>query len=488
MKNNNKRNAVLLKYPCNSFKHHLLFIEHCLQLAHLILSSKKEPVKKINYRYSITKKNLFLREDKMNSQKFYLIILSVLFFFSNSVAQFEWEMMKIPCPGGIPSCMYMDAKTEDVYAGCYGGIWKLDKSTNTWSLVDGGVQDSSILANAKITALYLDIAGVFFAGCDSNTPSYISYNRGKTWQQIQDISFTLQSINCIVEHPDGSVLLGASGGIIKTSDHGKSWSKLQNSPTYAKDFYVDHGGAIYCVTASSIYKSTDSGSSWLEKDSGIVHLPFSSIKFNSKGVGFASANGDMYKTINGGDGWLSLKSVLLPIMTRANIATICILKNDDILISTDGYGPAICISSDEGNSWSGVSISGTFSHIGYFQILADSNSNIYARTLVGPVLGTYTTSVNIADQNIPSAFSVSQNYPNPFNPTTKISFSLPQKSQIKLKVFDVLGREIQILADGIYEAGKHEAEFYASNLSSGVYFYNLSDGTSSITKKMLLIK
>lgn len=80
------------------------------------------------------------------------------------------------------------------------------------------------------------------------------------------------------------------------------------------------------------------------------------------------------------------------------------------------------------------------------------------------------------------------NYPNPFNPTTKISFSFPQKSQVKLKVFDVLGREIQILADGVYEAGKYEVEFNATNLPSGVYFYNLTTGSNSITKKMLLIK
>ncbi|MCL5028614.1 MAG: S8 family peptidase [Bacteroidetes bacterium] len=88
---------------------------------------------------------------------------------------------------------------------------------------------------------------------------------------------------------------------------------------------------------------------------------------------------------------------------------------------------------------------------------------------------------------IPTQYEL-QNYPNPFNPTTRISFSLPQKSQIKLKVFDVLGREIQILADGIYEAGKYEVEFNATNLPSGVYFYNLTTQNNSITKKMLLMK
>ena len=96
--------------------------------------------------------------------------------------------------------------------------------------------------------------------------------------------------------------------------------------------------------------------------------------------------------------------------------------------------------------------------------------------------------IKIAENAVPTGFVLGDNYPNPFNPTTKISFSLPQKSQVKLKVFDVLGREIQILADGVYEAGVHEVEFNATNLPSGVYFYNLTNGSNSITKKMLLMK
>ncbi len=80
------------------------------------------------------------------------------------------------------------------------------------------------------------------------------------------------------------------------------------------------------------------------------------------------------------------------------------------------------------------------------------------------------------------------NYPNPFNPTTKISFSIQQKSQIKLKIFDVLGREVANLVDGVYEVGKYEVTFDAGKLSSGVYFYNLTTGNNSISKKMLLVK
>jgi len=99
------------------------------------------------------------------------------------------------------------------------------------------------------------------------------------------------------------------------------------------------------------------------------------------------------------------------------------------------------------------------------------------------------TSTDISDNpGIPSGFSLYQNYPNPFNPSTKISFTLTLKENIKLKVFDILGREVTLLAEGEYEIGKHEIEFNANNLPSGMYFYNLQTQSKSITKKMLLVK
>ena len=104
------------------------------------------------------------------------------------------------------------------------------------------------------------------------------------------------------------------------------------------------------------------------------------------------------------------------------------------------------------------------------------------------VIGTRTTDVQTKSGEIPAAFELAQNYPNPFNPATKIDFSLPQRAQINMKVFDVLGREVLILANGIYEAGKHEIEFNGTNLPSGVYFYNLTSGPNSVTKKLLLLK
>lgn len=80
------------------------------------------------------------------------------------------------------------------------------------------------------------------------------------------------------------------------------------------------------------------------------------------------------------------------------------------------------------------------------------------------------------------------NYPNPFNPLTEIKFSLPENGYVKLRVFDILGREVGVLVDNQLEAGVHSFAFDAANLSSGIYLYRLEVANKVITNKMTLIK
>jgi hypothetical protein len=90
--------------------------------------------------------------------------------------------------------------------------------------------------------------------------------------------------------------------------------------------------------------------------------------------------------------------------------------------------------------------------------------------------------------NAPNSFVLSQNYPNPFNPSTEISYTLSKTGLTTLKVFNVLGQEVATLVNGIETAGKHVANFNASRLTSGVYFYTLTSGNTVETKKMTLMK
>ena len=89
----------------------------------------------------------------------------------------------------------------------------------------------------------------------------------------------------------------------------------------------------------------------------------------------------------------------------------------------------------------------------------------------------------------PRAFRLAQNYPNPFNPTTTIEYSIPNKTRVTLKVFDIRGREVVTLVDNNKLAGTHEVNFDASNFASGIYFYQLTtNDNQTLVKKMMFIK
>jgi hypothetical protein len=85
-------------------------------------------------------------------------------------------------------------------------------------------------------------------------------------------------------------------------------------------------------------------------------------------------------------------------------------------------------------------------------------------------------------------YCLADNYPNPFNPETRIAFALPQACEVHLKVFDITGKEVATLVEGELAAGEHQATFKADNLPSGLYFYTLTAGSFSQTKKMILMK
>ena len=89
---------------------------------------------------------------------------------------------------------------------------------------------------------------------------------------------------------------------------------------------------------------------------------------------------------------------------------------------------------------------------------------------------------------MPSNYALEASYPNPFNPSTTIRFDLPEQAQVRLVVFDVLGRQISVLLGGTYEAGTHEVVFDASDLPSGMYLYRLETPEGSFVRTMLLAK
>jgi len=98
------------------------------------------------------------------------------------------------------------------------------------------------------------------------------------------------------------------------------------------------------------------------------------------------------------------------------------------------------------------------------------------------------TSIEYPGTELPSDYQLSQNYPNPFNPATKINFSIPEQSNVKITIYDVVGNQIAILEDGVKSAGNYSVDWNASNNASGIYFYKLESNNFVQVRKMVLMK
>lgn len=129
----------------------------------------------------------------------------------------------------------------------------------------------------------------------------------------------------------------------------------------------------------------------------------------------------------------------------------------------------------------------------YFRVYpwysASQSTSKYILLWLVRVYGTTSPATGIeGTQTLPSKFALNQNYPNPFNPTTRISFSLAKSSFTTLDVYNILGQKVASLIAKNMTRGYHEVNFNASSLTSGVYFYKLTSGSQSITKKLVLMK
>lgn len=94
----------------------------------------------------------------------------------------------------------------------------------------------------------------------------------------------------------------------------------------------------------------------------------------------------------------------------------------------------------------------------------------------------------VANNDVPKSLELYQNYPNPFNPSTKISFAVPNTGVVKLSVYNILGTEVATLINESLSPGIYSFNFDASSLNSGIYFYKLSMGNFTLTRKMTLLR
>lgn len=218
------------------------------------------------------------------------------------------------------------------------------------------------------------------------------------------------------------------------------------------------------------------------------------------GSGSTQSGGSVYvyKIINGN--WKFQKKIISPInLPRDYFGYSLFIEGDKLLIGAPGE-------SVSGNRRSFAYLYKYFSDEWVLEhIFTPSDSNYFDSFGIGLAMNKgsyligayssnraylYTPYPISVDENISFLrdYVLSQNYPNPFNPMTKIKFSLPKSEIVQIKVYNILGKEIQTLLNEYKKAGTYEVDFDASNLPSGVYFYRMISGSYSETKKMILLR
>jgi len=237
---------------------------------------------------------------------------------------------------------------------------------------------------------------------------------------------------------------------------------------------------------SYIFKSTNNGTSYIQSYNlqSAVRNGFKELQFINSNTGFAiSSNGTVLRTTNAGANWVLRQSVF-------NTTVNSVFFADTLTGYAIGDNNIYKKTTNSGANWyqltSGANIQMNDlyfinSNTGY----AAGNSGFIMVTVTG---GGSFVGLNPVGNEIPKDFALSQNYPNPFNPSTNISFDIPKASFVKLTLYNILGTEVKVMTNEYLAAGRYSIKTDASELPSGTYFYRITAGTFTDTKKMILVK
>ncbi|MFZ5948283.1 MAG: T9SS type A sorting domain-containing protein [Stygiobacter sp.] len=425
-----------------------------------------------------------------------ILLLTVLVFFQNVNAQ--WKQVGLSLNSEITGLVKVN-NTLFASTNKYGVFGTTDEAT--WSQKNTGI------SNLKINTI-TESKGIIAIGTDQGF--YTSNNSGNFWVNKSDgltipnlalpyvHSISYSGNNIIEAGPYGIfiftdnssnwkrilippstygarglykstnyVYCGVGPYIYRSTDDGLNWNNVVTSNTTIKNFYTqpnpNGGDIIYVGTLDGLFISTNNGTSWKESNSGLGYRNMNALVGTGQNLFTATENGGgVYYSLNGGTNW----------------------NDGNAGLPANSTGRALLLNNG-------------FIYVGL------SDGTVWKRNLTDFGI----TSVKEIAGEIPSLFELSQNYPNPFNPKTTIRYVIPSAakeskeiassqqigtrndaSNVTLKVYDVLGKEVATLVNKRQSAGNYEVKFDASNLSSGIYFYKLQAGNFIQTKKMILTK
>ncbi len=407
--------------------------------------------------------------------------------------------------GGFSAC--------GLHGGCAGIFFSMNNGINSLMINYSGFEQITSLHSMNDNIIF---ATVYCCGIDRILKSD---NNGSEWTTVYDgdcdsagFSFAVKDI-CFADEQTGFAIgviykvfprwVWTYGAIIlTTTNSGNSWELGWKYPdTTINNIEYHYNLQSICFTPAAGWSVGESGmilkynpqTGWVQQSS-VTDLPLNKVFFSDENHGWIvggyhnelddSFQSILLKTTNGGVNWITVPNV--PYLFR----DISFLDNNlgwAIGYDSSSFG-GILETIDGGITWT-IDTGNLPSKLNALHIkdtygwAVGENGLILRTTDAGAVWVE-----DESDNSLPAEFVLEQNYPNPFNPNTVISYQLPVNSDVLLKVFDVLGKEIATLVDEYKTAGRYEIEFDASRLASGIYFYQLKAGDYTAVKKMILLR
>ena len=357
-------------------------------------------------------------------------------------------------------------------------ISSLSNRPTNWTAVNTG------LTNIDIRALTVYGTNLF-AGTDGGGV-FLSTNNGISWSTV-NTGLTNTYVGALTVSGT-NLFAGTQGGVFLSTDNGTSWNQVNTGLTYSSVRALAVSGTnLFAGGDAGVFLSTNNGTSWSTINAGLTDNALFVYAFAVTGVNlFAGTWGGVFLSTNNGTSWTAVNTehVWSLAVSGTNLfagtwngifESICPLPS----ISTSIISPGAST-----NAYIHISSIPVGGMNGKIIVVSNAPSSPDTITLIG--YGVLTDVKENAE--IPKGYALSQNYPNPFNPSTTISFSLPSKSFVSLKVFDLIGRDVATIVSEEMSAGSYSKQWNAANMSSGIYFYRLQVGSFTQTKKLVLLR
>jgi len=420
----------------------------------------------------------------------------------------DWDTIQVL--GNTGYMEFFNGTDDSVYyinSGQSGtSFWKTTNSGFNWYSYNASYGSM----NAMSSFHFINGSTGFVNGGSSYTSYQVllkTIDAGFTWTPTNLLNNGYSSGGDFRFFPSG-VGYHVSNRTYKTINNGDNWTVLntQGGGVHALFMHNEQRGWLG-YWGGGLRKTTDGCATWVNQNIGVNGVAINSVSFINYNTGWiAGESGHILKTTNGSGviAPVTILSIAEPLNGSSGISITPLLKftvpsNDSrgiedslwygVQLSNDSTFTTTLINTDTVTITQYQVPAGILNHnVRYFWRVRAIN--IGGEGPWSPVWNFRTGLVGLTQtgNETPVQYMLYNNYPNPFNPVTKIKFDIPQQSFTELTVYDIQGKEVQVLLETILASGKYEYFFDASNLSSGIYLYSIRSGNYSAIKKMVLVK